>query len=97
MPALIIFGVTDVTDSDILDAYAAAGAASLGDHPFDFVAGPEPGELLEGETDFAKFVVLRFPSREAAGAWYRSPAYQDAIAMRKPVSKTFAMLIDVNE
>ncbi|HTK92871.1 MAG TPA: DUF1330 domain-containing protein [Verrucomicrobiae bacterium] len=32
--------------------------------------------VLEGEWPFARTVIVEFPSRAAAEAWYRSPAYQ---------------------
>lgn len=97
MACFLIFGVSDVTDSAELDRYAAAGAKSLGSHDFNFLAGPNAGELLEGDTPFQKFVVLEFPTREAAKAWYDSEEYQNACDIRRPVSKTFAMLIDRND
>ena len=97
MPTLLVFGVSDVTDAQAMDTYATAGAASLSGHSFKFLAGPEPGEQLEGEPHFDKFVILRFQTRDAAQAWYRSDAYQAAIGLRRSVAKTFAMLIDTNE
>lgn len=96
MSSFLIFGVSDVTDKAELDRYAAAGAQTLGGHEFAFLAGPEAGTQLEGKTRFDKFVVLEFPTREAAEAWYHSDAYQAAVSIRKPVSETFAMLIDRN-
>jgi hypothetical protein len=36
----------------------------------------------EGEWPFQRFVVVEFPSREAAEAWYRSPAYQKILPLR---------------
>jgi len=38
--------------------------------------------LLEGEWRHPRFVVIEFPSREAAEGWHRSPAYQEIIGLR---------------
>ena len=35
-----------------------------------------------GEWAHARFVIVEFPSREAAEGWYRSPEYQNIIGLR---------------
>ena len=37
---------------------------------------------LEGQWPHARFVVIEFPSREAAERWYGSPEYQKIIGLR---------------
>ena len=38
--------------------------------------------MLEGEWPHERTVVLEFPSREKAEAWYHSPAYQKILPLR---------------
>ena len=40
-------------------------------------------KLLEGQWPHARFVVIEFPSREAAEGWYGSPEYQKIIGLRQ--------------
>ena len=61
--------------------YAAYLAAAEGTHaPFGgrFLARGGTITPLEGDWSPPRFVVIEFPTREAALAWYRSPGYQAA-------------------
>jgi uncharacterized protein (DUF1330 family) len=50
-------------------------------------------ELLEGEAP-GDLIVIGFPDRETALAWYRSPAYQEILALRGDNSDGTIMLVD---
>ena len=41
-------------------------------------------QVMEGTQEFHRFVVIEFPSLEAAVACHRSPEYQAAAAVRRP-------------
>jgi uncharacterized protein (DUF1330 family) len=43
-------------------------------------------EVLEGSADNRRVVLVEFPSMEAARAFYNSPEYQQAKAIREPAS-----------
>jgi uncharacterized protein (DUF1330 family) len=43
-------------------------------------------QVLEGPDDFDRYVLLRFPSMDAALTYYRSPEYQEAAAIRRTAS-----------
>ena len=81
----------DVADPDAYKAYIAANAAPLKAHGGRFLVRGGPSENPEGSRR-ARNVVVEFPSYQAALACYRSPAYQEAIRLREPVS-TMDMLI----
>jgi uncharacterized protein (DUF1330 family) len=38
--------------------------------------------------------MIRFDSREAALAWYNSPAYQEVLPLHLAASEGFAVLVD---
>lgn len=43
--------------------------------------------VVEGDWDFTRVVVLRFPSQENAEAWYTSPGYQAILPHRQNNSR----------
>jgi uncharacterized protein (DUF1330 family) len=50
-------------------------------------------EALEGTWDHDRLVLLEFPNREKALAWYHSPAYQEAKQIRDKASTARFLLI----
>jgi uncharacterized protein (DUF1330 family) len=50
-------------------------------------------ELLEGEWP-GHLIVIEFPDRDRANAWYASPAYREIIALRTDNSCSNVILID---
>jgi uncharacterized protein (DUF1330 family) len=55
----------------------------LGQHD-DVLEGAWPGSV----------VLMRFPSRQAANAWYRSPAYQEILHLRTDNAISDLILVD---
>jgi len=92
MPAYIVVNAT-ITDQALLDEYAAAAGATLGAHPIKPLAVTNEATILEGEAG-ERIVLLEFPSREAATAWYESPEYQAIISKRLNATKGFLALVD---
>jgi uncharacterized protein (DUF1330 family) len=94
MPVYVIADVRDAWDADALqeyrrrntDAVAAAGGRFLirgGDH-----------ELLEGEWDTKRIVLMEFPDREAVRAWWTSDEYEAIKPLRRGASTTNILLVD---
>jgi uncharacterized protein (DUF1330 family) len=94
MPVYVIADVRDVWDADALqeyrrrntDAVAAAGGRFL-------IRGGEH-ELLEGEWDTRRIVLMEFPDREAARAWWTSDGYEAIKPIRRGASTTNIILVD---
>jgi len=82
MPAFIVFTKTRTTDQSELDTYTKKAGGSFAGHDFKVLAAYGPQEVLEGD-DHEGTVILSFPTREAAKAWFHSPAYQDAAQHRR--------------
>jgi uncharacterized protein (DUF1330 family) len=51
-------------------------------------------EVLEGEFDAKRVVVLEFPSVSAAPTWYASPEYQALLTLRVKAAKTMLLMIE---
>lgn len=77
MPAYVIFIKNKTTDAEELKTYGQKAGAARGDHQITPLAFYGPLEVLEGDSAEG-VVLLSFPDRAAAKAWYDSPAYQDA-------------------
>ena len=58
-----------------------------------FVLRCMPVEALEGTWDHDRLVLLEFPNREKALAWYHSAAYQEAKQIRDKASTARFLLI----
>ncbi len=57
------------------------------------IRGGEP-EALEGEPPAGRTVVLEFPSREAAIAWYRSAEYTEIRKIREGAARARMYVVD---
>lgn len=69
------------TDKNKLEQYVAAVPATLTRYSGEFLV-KGIFEKLSGDTDYDMQVILKFPTREQATAWYHSPDYQALIPLR---------------
>ncbi len=58
-----------------------------------FLTRGEPVTSLEGEEYKDRMVILEFPSKEDAEAWFNDPAYQEAVVFRHASSVMHRMLL----
>ena len=93
MSALFI-AISKITDRDKLNEYLAGAPASMAGHQIEVLAFDENAKTVEGTAPGSRIVVLRFPDRAAAMAWYDSPAYQAVVQLRLDGTEGFATLCD---
>ncbi|SMF56776.1 Uncharacterized conserved protein, DUF1330 family [Tistlia consotensis] len=76
--------ISDVAfrDRAALERYRTLAAASMARHGGRYLVRGGPVEALEGSWQPAALIVVEFPDRQAAQAWYRSPDYAEALAFR---------------
>jgi uncharacterized protein (DUF1330 family) len=74
--------------------YVSKVDATLAPYHHEILAFADRSEVIEGKTDLPRTVVLRFDSREAAMAWYNSPAYQAVLPLRLEASEGYAVLVE---
>lgn len=93
MPAYIIVEV-DVKDPATYEDYKKLTPGSL--KPFDgkFIVRGGAAELLEGEQEPNRIVVLEFPTMEKAKAWWSSEEYAPAKAIRQSASNTRMIAVE---
>src|SRR5690348_7896414 len=82
MPAYVIVE-TDIHDAEQYDHYRAASPDAVHSGGGRFVVRGGELEVLEGDWNPSRLVILEFPDLEAAKRWYDSPEYQDAKRLRE--------------
>ena len=83
----------DVDDMDQYKRYVAANAKPFAMFGAKFLVRAGQHETAEG-TSRSRNVVIEFPSYKAALDCYRSPAYQEAMKLRVPVSRGDLVIIE---
>ncbi len=83
----------DVYDAEAYKSYVAANAVAFKKYGGKFLARGGSAELKEG-TARARNVVIEFESYQSALDCYRSPEYQHALSLRRPVSAADLIIIE---
>jgi uncharacterized protein (DUF1330 family) len=77
MTAYAVFIRESTRDPAEMEKYSQMAGDTLGGHRVKILAAYGRHEVLEGP-DVEGVVILKFPSIEAAKAWYESPEYREA-------------------
>ena len=93
MPAYIVVEV-EVLDPDRYENYKAMVPPSLEAYSGRFVVRGGNVETLEGDGSPKRFVIVEFPSVDKAKAWWDSPEYADAKALRQATAKTQMIVVE---
>lgn len=81
MPAYLIARV-EVTDWERYRAYTKATPTAIAAYGGKFIVRGGEITTLEGEPETRRLVIIEFPSLEQAKAFYNSPEYARAKALR---------------
>jgi uncharacterized protein (DUF1330 family) len=81
MTVYLVANVT-VRNAEKMEAYTAAAGPTLVEHGGEFLLDGQHAETLSGQWDAPGVALVRFPSVEAARAWYNSPEYQALAPLR---------------
>ena len=84
----------DIRDPDVFAEYRKLAVPTLAAHGARTLVRTEDVVLLEGDARPARLVIHEFPSKAAALAWYHSPEYQKAAALRWASADTRAMICE---
>ena len=94
MPAYVIADVRDARDAEALAEYRSGNTESVARHGGRFVVRGGAVELLEGEWDTRRIVIMEFADMAAARGWYESEDYAPLKALRQSASDTHIILVD---
>jgi uncharacterized protein (DUF1330 family) len=84
----------DVKDPVTYEDYKKMSPSSIAQYGGRFlVRGPTP-EVLEGNWDVKRLVLIEFPSAERAREWWHSPEYAPAKAKRQSASTGDMVLLE---
>lgn len=81
-----------VNDPKLYREYQAGAGPTIQASGGELVAFDVAAETIEGTPPGSCTVIVRFPSTEAAKAWYESPAYQAVLGKRLAATKGFAVI-----
>jgi uncharacterized protein (DUF1330 family) len=94
VPAYVIASVREAHDQEALAEYRRRNTEAVAAHGGRFLARGGTTEVLEGDWDPLRVVVIEFDDMDTARAWYGSDAYQQAIPIRRGASVTDILLVD---
>jgi uncharacterized protein (DUF1330 family) len=81
-----------VNDPKLYREYQGGAGATIRDAGGEVVAFDVAAETVEGTSPGPQTVIVKFESKEAAKAWYQSPAYQAVVGKRLAATKGFAVI-----
>ena len=81
------------TDRAAYDRYQARFMEVFRRHPGTLLAADESPEIVEGEWDREKLVLMSFPDEAAFRAWAQSPEYQEISKDRRAGADTLVLLV----
>ena len=87
MPAYVVVNV-DVRDPERYADYVERTPESIARFGGRFVARGGRTEVLEGDWEPKRFVIIEFPSYDDAKAWWASEEYAEAKALRQATAST---------
>ncbi len=93
MTAYVIAQI-DVQDNDAYETYKAMAPAAIEAYGGKYIARGGAMEVLEGESDLPRTVILEFPDMDTARKWYDSPEYMAARKAREGAARACFKLVE---
>lgn len=93
MPAYIVVDI-DIHDAETYEAYKLLAPPSIAQYGGRYVARGGKCDVLEGDWQPKRLVLLEFPTADAARAWWASPEYAEGKAMRHRSAHTNMVLLE---
>lgn len=93
MPAYVIVDI-EVTDPEGYKEYVKIAPATVAQYGGRYLARGGHTEVLEGDWQPKRLVILEFPSVDQAKAWLNSPEYAPARALRHRYARSNMVVIE---
>lgn len=92
MPAYVVVEVT-VKDPGTYERYKVLAPPSIAAYQGRYIARGGATETLEGDWTPSRLVLLEFPDMQTARAWWTSPEYAPAKALRQSCASTDMVMV----
>ncbi|MBO9368500.1 MAG: DUF1330 domain-containing protein [Chloroflexi bacterium] len=93
MPAYVIADI-EITDAELYKEYVKLAPAAVALYGGRYLARGGHTEVLEGDWQPRRLVILEFESVEKAKAWLNSPEYAPARALRQRSARSNLVVIE---
>ncbi len=92
--AVYVVSMIDIVDPEGMRQYQNNYPRLVEAYGGSYLARGGNVEALEGQWQHDRMVVIEFPDREAALAWYRSPEYRPFIEARQRYGRATLLMVD---
>ena len=93
MPAYVVVNIT-VRDREAYEHYKRLAAPAVATYGGHYLVRGGATESLEGSWNPSRLVILEFPTAAAGRAWWGSPEYEPAKALRQACADTEMLLVE---
>ena len=93
MPAYVLVEI-DVGDAAVYERYKQLAPPSISKYSGRYIVRGGQADTLEGNWQPKRVVVLEFPDVARARAWWASPEYAEAKALRQSCSETDMIVVE---
>jgi uncharacterized protein (DUF1330 family) len=93
VPAYVVVSI-EVHDPERYAEYIERAPATVANHGGRYLVRNGEREALEGECDLMRFVILEFPTYEAAKGWYESEDYAPVMGIRHATATSRMVLVE---
>lgn len=94
MPAYVLVEV-DINDPKEYEAYKKLTPSTVDAYGGKFIIRGNPVQVMEGEWNHDRLVMLEFSDKKTAEEWYYSKEYQEAKAIRQKASTANFFIIEI--
>jgi uncharacterized protein (DUF1330 family) len=92
--AAYIIGEVEITDPDGYEEYRRLVPSSIAQYGGTFLARGGKVDVLEGDWEPKRLVILEFESAERARAWWASEEYRDAKQIRQRTATSRLIVVE---
>lgn len=92
MAAYVVVEI-EIQDPARYERYKELAPPSIAAYGGRYIVRGGDVEILEGSWTPRRFVILEFPSMEKAKAWWASPEYAEAKALRQASARTEMLVV----
>lgn len=92
MSAYVVVDIT-IRDRKTYERYKELAAPTVTAYGGRYLVRGGATESLEGDWNPPRLVILEFPDADAGRAWWNSPEYQPAKALRQSCADTVMLLV----